>query len=175
MEGWIRGENKRIVKWGGGGVEKGARETRTNSAYNVGPVEEVVVRRGRGRGTRREERRGRELCVLRPAHAFRDPRLNLSTFFSAYSHPQECVWCTVPPCALMESGRMRIFFLRFGNREKLQNTEDRAEENLTLGCSYFDEGLSFWDSCTLLLHTRSDKSDVRSRIIWIVCWLVWLP
>lgn len=38
---------------------------------------------------RREERRGRELCVLRPAHAFRDPGLNLSTFFSAYSHPQE--------------------------------------------------------------------------------------
>lgn len=50
-----------------------------------------MVRRRRGRVRAGEERRGRELCVLRPAHAFRDPRLNLSTFFSAYSHPQECL------------------------------------------------------------------------------------
>jgi len=47
-----------------------------------------------GRAPRGEDkkRRGRELCVLRPAHAFRErPRTQLvHLLLSAYSHPQEC-------------------------------------------------------------------------------------
>lgn len=59
------------------------------SGVSVKKVEEM--RREQGSRGERKKRRGRELCVLRSAHAFRDPGLNLSTFFSTYSHPQECL------------------------------------------------------------------------------------
>lgn len=69
----------------------------------------------------RKKRRGRELCVLRSAHAFRDPGLNLSTFFSTYSHPQECrVGC----CFCHTDSTVRI--LRYVARSELSTLTRRG-------------------------------------------------
>lgn len=61
----------------------------------------------------RDKRRGRELCVLRPAHAFRDPGLNLSTFFSTYSHPQEWLHAVLIPLSIRRAASVSREVIRY--------------------------------------------------------------